>query len=275
MPVSEALIHRLLERIRHEPSVDMDQCPPTRPDSPVTEAAVAQAESELGFPLPPLLRALYTRVADGGYGPGRGFLTFAGDEWSLVERAKSTCSAAEEVSDELWWPPRLVEVVSWGGHYMSCVDCSRPSCPVIFYDHDCNIEGALQADYLYPEADSLEGWLWAWLDGVDLWAAGPKAQVDDKRSGPIDHLLAQLRDISPKGFAVQFQAEQRAILFTCGGMQAKAREAGEGLVRVTYESALHALAEELCTPAEAVARISAVFSRKELCRDAKPRGSAS
>jgi hypothetical protein len=45
---------------------------------------------------------------------------------------------------------------------------------VIFYDHDCNVEGATQADYLYPEADSLEDWLWAWLDGVDLWAVGPK-----------------------------------------------------------------------------------------------------
>lgn len=72
--------------------------------------------------------------------------------------------------------PQVIEVVSWGCHYTSCVDCSRPSCPVIFYDHDCNTEGATQGDYLYPEADSLEGWLSAWLDGVDLWAAGPKAK---------------------------------------------------------------------------------------------------
>jgi hypothetical protein len=172
--VSEALIRRLRDRIRREPSVDMDSCPPTRPNPPVPEQAFARAEAEIGFRLPSLLRALYTRVADGGYGPGTGFLPLAGDEFSLVESARWTCSPAEGPGDGLWWPPRLVGVVSWGCLYLSCVDCSRPSCPVIFYDFDCNVEGATPADYLYPEADSLEGWLSAWLDGVDLWAAGPK-----------------------------------------------------------------------------------------------------
>jgi hypothetical protein len=172
--MSEALICRLQDRIRREPSVDLDSSPPIRPFPPVSEKAFAQAEADIGYPLPPLLRALYTRVADGGYGPGRGFLTLAGDEWSVVGRARWTCSRAGDTEGAPWWPPRLVEVVSWGCHYTSGVDCSRPSCPVIFYDADINTEGATQADYLYPEADSLERWLWAWLDGVDLWAAGPK-----------------------------------------------------------------------------------------------------
>jgi hypothetical protein len=172
--VCKVLIDRLKERIRREPTVDMDSCPPTRPRPPVTERAFAQAEAEIGFPLPALVRALCTRVADGGYGPGYGFIPLAGDEGSLVERARWACSRAEGSDDGLWWPPGLVEVVSWGCLYMSCVDCSRPSCPVIFYDFDCNIEGATAADYLYPEAESLEGWLSAWLDGVDLWAVGPK-----------------------------------------------------------------------------------------------------
>lgn len=172
--MSETLIRQLQDRIRREVSVDMDACPPTRPFRPVTEQEFAQAEAEIGFPLPPLIRALYTQVADGGYGPGRGFLALTGNEWSVVGRAKWTCSGGSDADEEPWWPPRVVEVVSWGCHYASCVDCSRPSCPVIFYDNDCNAEGATQADYLYPEADSLEGWLWAWLDGVDLWAVGPK-----------------------------------------------------------------------------------------------------
>ena len=31
---------------------------------------------------------------------------------------------------------RLVEFVNWGCHYFSGIDCSRPSCPVFFYDND-------------------------------------------------------------------------------------------------------------------------------------------
>jgi hypothetical protein len=34
---------------------------------PVTEAEVAKAEEGLGFALPPLLRAVYTRIGNGGY----------------------------------------------------------------------------------------------------------------------------------------------------------------------------------------------------------------
>ena len=58
--MSEALIRRFQERIRREPAVDYLQEPPIRPRPPVTPEAVAQAEAQLGFPLPPLLRALYT-----------------------------------------------------------------------------------------------------------------------------------------------------------------------------------------------------------------------
>src|SRR5262249_46373474 len=153
LSMSEALIRRLQERIRSEPTVDfVNVSPPIRPLPPVSEQAVVQAESDLGFPLPPLLRALYTRVADGGYGPGHRLIHFPGDEWDLCERAKWRCRLAGKADNEWWWPPRLVEVVSWGCLYTSCVDCSRPSCPVIFYDFDCNVEGATQADYLYPEA---------------------------------------------------------------------------------------------------------------------------
>lgn len=145
--MSEALIRRLQARIRSEPTVDWVMVsPPIRPLPPVSEAVVAQAESELGFSLPPLIRGLYTRVANGGYGPGHGFLDFAGDDWTLVERAKRTCSPLADAGSGSWWPSQVVEVVSWGCHYTSCVDCSRLSCPVIFYDHDCNVESATQAD---------------------------------------------------------------------------------------------------------------------------------
>jgi hypothetical protein len=169
----ETLVRRFQERIRREPTVDyIWQEPPIRPRPPVSAEVLAEAEARLGFPLPPLLRALYTQVGDGGYGPGRGLHYLLGDDWSLVAHAERTCVAAAAAGDP-WWPPRLVEFVSWGDHYTSCVDCSGPPYPVWFYDNDCNVGDATQADYLYPEAGSLEGWLSAWLDGVDLLAVGP------------------------------------------------------------------------------------------------------
>src|SRR4051812_8344796 len=121
----EALVERFRDRIRREPTADYDQVPPIRPRPPVTPEALAAAEAKLGFPLPPLLRALYTQVGDGGYGPGRGLDHLDGDEWSLVATAERTCVAAAAAGDP-WWPPKLVEFIHWGCLYSSAVDCSGP-----------------------------------------------------------------------------------------------------------------------------------------------------
>lgn len=169
----EALVRRFKGRILRHPTADYSQVPAIRPRPPISAEVLAEAEVRLGFELPPLLRALYTRVGDGGYGPGRGLEPLIEDDWSLVAQAERTCVTAAAEGDP-WWPPRLVPFVSWGCHYMSCVDYSGPPYPVWFYDLDHNSGDATQADSLYPEADSLEGWLSAWLDGVDLWAVGPK-----------------------------------------------------------------------------------------------------
>jgi hypothetical protein len=41
---------------------------------PATEEQLHETEEALGFPLPPLLRLLYTRIANGGFGPGYGII---------------------------------------------------------------------------------------------------------------------------------------------------------------------------------------------------------
>ncbi len=166
--VVEVLVERFRERIRREPTTDYQQMPPIRPRPPVTLEALAKAEAKIGFQLPALLRLLYTEIGDGGYGPGRGLEHLDDNEWSLVARAERTCVEAAAEGDA-WWPPRLVEFVSWGGHYTSCVDCSGSPYSVWFYDHDRNIDGATQTDYLLFQAESLEGFLKEWLDGRDLW----------------------------------------------------------------------------------------------------------
>jgi hypothetical protein len=138
----------------------------------VTERELAAAEARLRFPLPPLVRALYTQVADGGYGPGHGVIELAGDEYSLVGcREQMDLTDADSPGDR-WWPERLVPFVSWGCLYFSGIDCSRLSCPVFFYDNDRAVGDATLADCLFPEATSLAEWLSAWLDGENLWERG-------------------------------------------------------------------------------------------------------
>lgn len=177
--MSDALIRRLKERIQSEPTVDCAVCPPIRPRSPVSEQILAEAEARLGFPLPPLVRALYTQVADGGYGPGYGVIQLTGHPNTLVESRlgmnEDNLSKMKGGDVPAWvWPERLVEFVNWGCNYFSGIDCSHPACPVYFFDNDRAIGDAMLADCLSLESDSLVEWLSAWLDGEDLWERGER-----------------------------------------------------------------------------------------------------
>ena len=170
----EALVTRFRERIRREPTVDYTgQEPPIRPRPPLTPEVLAAAEARLGFSLPPLLRALYTQIGDGGYGPGRGLEVLAEGEWSLVAHVEAVRQC--DWPDWPGWPGQFIPLIAWGCLYVSWVDCSAPPYSVWFDDTDCDVVGAARDDYFYLQADSLECWLSAWLDGVDLWAAGKRA----------------------------------------------------------------------------------------------------
>jgi hypothetical protein len=167
--MSKVLIRRLQERIRSEPTVAMAVCPPIRRLPPVSIQTIAEAEARLGFPLPLLVRDLYTQVADGGYGPRYGVIQLAGHPYTLVE---SRLRMNEEAVAEWVRPEQLVEFVNWGCLYFSGIDCSHPSCPVFFYDHDRAVGNATLVNCLFPESDSLVEWLSAWLAGANLWERG-------------------------------------------------------------------------------------------------------
>lgn len=47
---------------------------PTLAFPPATEQQIRETEQQLGFPLPQLLRLLYTQIANGGFGPGFGII---------------------------------------------------------------------------------------------------------------------------------------------------------------------------------------------------------
>lgn len=50
---------------------------------PATEGQIQTTEAQPGFPLPPLLKALYTHVTNGGFGPGAGLRGIAGGYGSV------------------------------------------------------------------------------------------------------------------------------------------------------------------------------------------------
>ncbi len=172
------LIERLRDRVRELRLWDADPFAIIDPLPVASAETLAWAEGELGFPLPALVRALYTEVGNGGWGPGAGLLPLAGEQ-GLVDETVWCQEYAPAPPGGPKWPLRLVHLVAWGCQYSSCVDCSDSRCPVLFYDGDAAIlDRATPADYLLPEAASLAGYLEAWLAGADLVALHRRLRGD-------------------------------------------------------------------------------------------------
>ncbi len=141
---------------------------------PATDDQIQTAEASLDFPLPAFLRCVYTTIANGGFGPGRGLLGVPGgaaDEHgsSIVDLYDSFSAANPE--DRGWqWPERLVPICPWGGSVYSCVDCATPEGAVICLDLAGYEPGRDLKEFLIPQRqETLEAWLRAWAEGVDLW----------------------------------------------------------------------------------------------------------
>jgi hypothetical protein len=155
----------------------------SKPAPPVAEAEMLEAETKLGFPLPPLLRRLYLEVSNGDFGPGLLKLGDPGasDYWSLVSWYVEGRSITQEEIDAVWgteeedrptvWPEKLLSICDWGCNIYSCVDCSKSECPVLRNDNNVSFRT------LALEAPSLHEWLESWLDGKELfWLDWEKAE---------------------------------------------------------------------------------------------------
>ena len=72
----EALVALIRARVDGPKVGDEDEA--THVCAPATEEALQAAEKRLGAPLPPTLRHLYTKIGNGGFGPGAGLLGVEG-----------------------------------------------------------------------------------------------------------------------------------------------------------------------------------------------------
>lgn len=142
--------------------------PTIRP--PATEAEVNAAEAALGFPIPLLLRRLYTEVGNGEFGPYHGLegvptIPPTPRTADIVVLYEQYSAPAPEYPLHQW-PRGLVPLNSRGCLYMECVDFIRPPHAVVLFDGDCDLERPV-AESLAPVAPSLEERLEMWLAGTD------------------------------------------------------------------------------------------------------------
>lgn len=177
----DELIRRLQQRLRHTPAVEMEAhfvrsnaagevIPPPPPGPSIPMAIVQDVERNLGFPLPALVRRLYTEVADGRYGPSYGILRLRSPEGTDITR---------------WWEQPM-SVEAWTQLHRreteEDVVRHRPSKSIRFCEEGCNISYWLDCttesarvfiddpnrfgnDYLFETAaETLEQWLTDWLD---------------------------------------------------------------------------------------------------------------
>lgn len=143
---------------------------------PLTQEQVDQAEAALGFSLPPTLCALYTRLANGGFGPDCGFLRLTGEpsendrtvlEWyqdfterctffDLEEQVQPGKNVPLAVSS---WPRFVLPICEEGcGNYF-CFHAKTGQILTV------EIWLAHESGLAYV-ADSLEQWLQPWLEST-------------------------------------------------------------------------------------------------------------
>ena len=146
-------------------------------DSPVEPEAIAAAEAVLGFKLPELLRQLYLRVGNGGFGPNHGII---GLEDGYPEDLSGAClpelyqyyrELADEKLDFAPWPEKLLPLFVVGCGLVDSVDCSTANYLVVKKDVTTDFEPQVSA--------SMTGW----KRGQPRWS----------RSKPSNYLAKKLR----------------------------------------------------------------------------------
>ena len=99
---------------------------------PASTAVIAEAERKLGFELPPLLRTLYRKVANGGFGPAYGIIGLDENGWLDVDHdvALPDLYAMFRRGDN--WPDRFLPICNDGCGMYSIIDCNTVNAEMVF-----------------------------------------------------------------------------------------------------------------------------------------------
>jgi hypothetical protein len=120
------------------------------------------AEQELSVVLPPLLRRLFTEVANGGFGPGYGILGVEGGHCDdqgrdLVNAQRFVAAMSRAFKVE--WLPTVVPICQWGAGIWSCIECKS----------DCGTIVTLDESGLTFTRHTLNSWLDDWCNDISIW----------------------------------------------------------------------------------------------------------
>jgi hypothetical protein len=138
-------------------------------------AQLQKTEMLLGFALPPFLRMIYTKIANGGFGPAYGIRGaidgFADATGTIVQHYQSLCEdrslldlqlGAEVAQDssELvipfeQWPRGLFSICEWG----CAIQISLDSATGRIY----RVEPSRDGYHITHEAESLQAWIEQWI----------------------------------------------------------------------------------------------------------------
>ena len=150
-----------------------------------TDEQVQKTEDVLGFPLPPLLRTLYTSIANGGFGPAGitgvpGGYYYGHDGRYRTIEAYGTIDANIQYVDfslhdyphlvELpknMWPTHFLHLCYWGDGEDSYVDATSGA---VYFQTISMDENNSYRYLFYQQEMSLEMWIEHWLqDQMQHW----------------------------------------------------------------------------------------------------------
>lgn len=177
--ISASLLSRILRKSQQEKPRGLR----THWYPPATAEQVQATEQTLGFPLPPLLRACYLQVSNGGFGPGDGVMGVIGgfedNRGNLLEAylARKTSYRSIELAEcekqayEI--NPQVVPFKLVSNRGLLPPPGTWPSSLLEFYHHGCGDFSSIDLQTgrifvggnfpLWYEANSFEEWLERWL----------------------------------------------------------------------------------------------------------------
>lgn len=155
---------------------------------PATTEQFLATEQYLGFSLPPLLKTLYARLANGGFGPGFGLMGVVGgycEAGNMLENYQFHRQRARLIDLETYtwwadtlelpdtvWPRTMLYLCDWGWGTSFCIDCQTGKVYLKF-------PGERDLHYrLKLQATSLEEWFEQWLQD-ELKYEPPKTETPE------------------------------------------------------------------------------------------------